>query len=195
MRNHWQFKGYVISDSTAIYNIHYEHRYTSSNVDAVALAIQAGCNLELTPYDQQMYKEQLKAVEIGKLTKEDVINNIKPLFDTRMCLGEFDPRGLNPYSKIEMSVVQSEAHRKLAERAAIMSFVLLKNRQQLLPLKKLCNKMAVSIKNTITFIILLLLVHFNKKMCYYYLLLHNNSLLTSLLADDGVKTSWYKLVI
>ncbi len=153
----------MISDSTAIYNIQHEHRYTSSDVDTVASAIQAGCNLELTPSGKEMYKTQLKAVEIGKLTKKDVINNIKPLFYTRMHLGEFDPPGVNPYSKIEMSVVQSKAHRKLAERAAIMSFVLLENRQQLLPLKKLYNKLAVSIKDTIIFIILLLLVHFNKK--------------------------------
>ncbi len=62
-----------------------------------------------------------------------------------MKLGEFDPPEMNPYNKVNMSVVQRERHRKLAAKAASMSFVLLKNEQNILPIKKNLGTIAVSI--------------------------------------------------
>ena len=73
---------------------------------------------------------------------------MKPVFNTRMRLGEFDPVDMNPYNKIDLSYIQSPAHRQLAEKAAMMSFVLLKN-DGLLPLTKVYNHLAVSFLPTI----------------------------------------------
>ena len=70
---------------------------------------------------------------------------VKPVFYTRMRLGEFDPPGMNPYSKLDVkSVVQSPSHREMAIQAALRSFVLLKN--SFLPIKEgyLFPKIAVS---------------------------------------------------
>jgi len=63
---------------------------------------------------------------------------------TRMRLGDFDPPEMNLYSKIDMSVVLSPAHRELAVQAASMSFVLLKNLNGFLPIKKQFQHLAVS---------------------------------------------------
>ena len=63
---------------------------------------------------------------------------------TRLRLGEFDPPAMNPYTSINMSVVQSSAHRQLAITAAMKSFVLLKNDKNILPLVKTYNKLTVS---------------------------------------------------
>ncbi len=60
---------------------------------------------------------------------------VKPLFLTRMRLGDFDPPSLNPYTKYDVTLVQSAAHQALAVKTANKSFVLLKN-DGLLPLKK-----------------------------------------------------------
>lgn len=70
---------------------------------------------------------------------------LQPLFYTRMRHGEFDPPEMNPYNKIGMEVIQSEAHRYLAIQTARMSFVLLKNEKNLLPITKKYNKVAVSL--------------------------------------------------
>jgi len=67
------------------------------------------------------------------------------MFYTRMRLGEFDPPQMNPYSSIDMSVVLSSEHRELAIQAASMSFVLLKNSNGYLPIKKRFSHLAVSI--------------------------------------------------
>ncbi len=63
-----------------------------------------------------------------------------------MRLGEFDPPQMNPYNKISVDVVQSQAHRDLALRIAKMTFVLLKNTKNVLPVKKTVSKVAVSLR-------------------------------------------------
>ena len=50
---------------------------------------------------------------------------------------------MNPYSSIDMSVVQSAEHRALAVKAAQMSFTLLKNDGNALPFKGTVQKLAV----------------------------------------------------
>ena len=61
-----------------------------------------------------------------------------------MRLGEFDPPEMNPYTNISIDVIQSESHRWLAIQAAKMSFVLLKNEKNLLPIKQKLKKITVS---------------------------------------------------
>ena len=61
-----------------------------------------------------------------------------------MKLGEFDPPSMNPFSQITMDNVQSPAHRKLATIAAKMSFVLLKNDNNFLPITEKVKTVAVS---------------------------------------------------
>jgi len=89
-----------------------------------------------------VYNSQQDALKAGLLTEAQIRNNIRPLIYTRLRLGEFDPEEMNPYNAINMSVVQSAEHRKLAVDAALMSFVLLKN-EELLPLTKKYSKLAV----------------------------------------------------
>jgi len=50
---------------------------------------------------------------------------------------------MNPFTNINMSVIQSQKHRDTATLAAMQSFVLLKN-DGVLPIKKLYKTVAVS---------------------------------------------------
>ncbi|XP_046354046.2 probable beta-D-xylosidase 2 [Haliotis rufescens] len=134
LRTEWGFKGYVVSDEGAIENIIYAHHYLNDSVDTVAASVKAGCNLELSYFDgHPVFFSVVDAVKQGKLTEEEVRTSVKTLFNVRMRLGEFDPPEMNQYTKLNMSIVQSEAHRNLAVEAAMKTFVLLKN-QNVLPL-------------------------------------------------------------
>ncbi len=64
---------------------------------------------------------------------------------TCMRHGEFDPPAMNPYTKLDMSQVQSDTHRQLAITTAINTFVLLKNNNNVLPIKTQMKTIAVSI--------------------------------------------------
>ena len=86
----------------------------------------------------------LQALKDKQVSEFDVRSNVQPLFETRMLLGEFDPPELNPYNKLGSETIQSTQHQELAIKAAIKSFVLLKNDNSLLPLKNKLSNIAVS---------------------------------------------------
>jgi len=93
-----------------------------------------------------------QAVQKNMLTVDDLMERLRPMFYTRMRLGEFDPPELNPYSSIPMSVVLSDEHRELAVQAACMSFVLLKNDNNFLPVTKQFTRIAVGISHIIGYV-------------------------------------------
>lgn len=142
LRKEWGFRGFVISDAGAIENIVTEHKYNSTPEDAAISAVSAGCNMELqsgTPY----YYAIGRAVLDGKLSEAAVRENLKPIMYTRFRLGEFDPPKMNPYSEITMSEVLSNDHQQLAVKAALKTFVLLKNLNGILPMKKSIERLAI----------------------------------------------------
>ncbi|XP_052242270.1 uncharacterized protein LOC127852358 isoform X2 [Dreissena polymorpha] len=143
LRAEWGFKGYVISDEAALEIIVTWHNYTASFIDAAVASVTAGCNIELSGNNPAVYSLIVDAVNQGKLSEILVRERVKPLFYTRMRLGEFDPPEMNPYLQYNMSLVQSPAHRALAVKAAMQTFVLLKNADGLLPIKKHFNSIAV----------------------------------------------------
>lgn len=144
LRKEWGFKGYVISDEGAIEFMLIWHTYKKSPTEIVAASLNAGCNLELSPNMKEPFYFKLHdALAKGLVTEATIRESVKPLFYTRMKLGEFDPPHMNPYSSLNMSVVQSPAHRRLALKAALQTFVLLKNQHDILPLKRKFSKIAI----------------------------------------------------
>ncbi|KAK3767838.1 hypothetical protein RRG08_018622, partial [Elysia crispata] len=138
LRKEWKFKGYVVSDDTAVEQVKTLQKYVNTSVDAAAVCVNAGTNLELSAtLRQSMFLYIDEALGEGKLSSEILRDRTRPLFYTRMRLGEFDPPDLNPYYYLDSSVVETKAHRALALEAAIKSYVLLKNGNGLLPLKDL----------------------------------------------------------
>ncbi|XP_071942033.1 uncharacterized protein [Antedon mediterranea] len=139
LRDTWGFNGYVVSDQNALEDISLAHKYTSNYLETSILAVKAGCNLELSNFVDNVFTQLNKAVENKNITQSELIDRIKPLFYTRFRLGEFDPVSMNPYTKLDLTNVQSSEHQELAVVAAGKSFVLLKNDQAVLPVKKLGN--------------------------------------------------------
>ncbi|ESO88942.1 hypothetical protein LOTGIDRAFT_154010 [Lottia gigantea] len=137
LRNEWGFKGYVISDQVAVELIKDSHHYYTNNIDTAAGAINAGLNLELAGVHElrEVFMSIPDAIKEGKLTEDLVRERVKPLFYTRMRLGEFDPPEMNPYASITTDVIEEKSHRDLAVEAAMKTLVLLKN-DGVLPLKK-----------------------------------------------------------
>ncbi|KAJ8314666.1 hypothetical protein KUTeg_006816 [Tegillarca granosa] len=137
LRKEWNFTGYVVSDEGAIEFSLTKHKYFTDPVDVVAASVNAGCNLELSGnISKPYYLYMTQAINAKKLTEAIIRSRVKPLFYTRMRLGEFDPPEMVPFTKYNMTEIQSEAHRKLSLEAAVKSFVLLKSEPLFsLPLK------------------------------------------------------------
>jgi len=140
LREDWNFDGYIVSDCGAIDDIHSQHKITETAPESAALAVKSGTDLNCGRiYDPAL----LKAVEQGLITEEEIDVSVKRLFRARFKLGMFDPPRRVPYAQISMAENDTEAHRALSVRAAQESIVLLKNEDNLLPLKKNLKKIAV----------------------------------------------------
>ena len=131
LREEWGFEGHVVSDCGAITDIHRNHKYTRDAAESAAVAIKAGCDLSC---DHVYYENIGEAIERGLLTEAEVDQALSRTLGTRFKLGMFDPQEMVPYASIPMSVVDSPEHRKLAYEAAVKSAVLLKNKNNVLPI-------------------------------------------------------------
>ncbi|NXL06311.1 XYL2 arabinofuranosidase, partial [Mesembrinibis cayennensis] len=112
------------------------HHYTRTFLETAVASMNAGCNLELSYGTRNnVFMHIPQALVMGNITLQMLHDRVRPLFYTRMRLGEFDPPAMNPYSALDLSAVQSPEHRNLSLEAAVKSFVLLKNARETLPLR------------------------------------------------------------
>ncbi len=139
LREEWGFEGYVVSDCDAIRDIWEGHKVVPASPEAAALGIKSGCDLNCGAE----YKSLLEAVKKALITEEEIDVSVKRLFNARFRLGMFDPPGMVSYAKIPFRVVDSKKHKRLALEAARKSIILLKNDDNILPLRKDLGTIAV----------------------------------------------------
>jgi beta-glucosidase len=139
LRKQWQFKGHIVSDCGALDDFYQGHKVVSNSVEASALALQRGVNLNCGG----TYLSLPEAVKQGLVTEKQIDSSLWVLLRTRFKLGLFDPRENNPYNQIPVSVINCEANRQLAKTVAEKSIVLLKNNGAL-PLKNNLTKYFVT---------------------------------------------------
>ncbi|MDV7188008.1 glycoside hydrolase family 3 C-terminal domain-containing protein [Lutibacter sp. TH_r2] len=130
LREKWKFDGYVTSDCGAIHGVSGKQGYAKSAVEGASLALKAGANLNCG----SAYKQLKKALEKGLITEELINQRVTQLFKTRFRLGLFDKNNNHPYTKIGPEHIHSKKHIELARKVAQKSIVLLKNKNNTLPL-------------------------------------------------------------
>ena len=139
LRQEWGFEGYVVSDCDAVDDIYATHKLVPTLAEAAALALKAGTDLNCG----RAYAALLEAVRKGLVDEATVDIAVKRLFSARFRLGMFDPEERVPYAQIPYSAVDSPKHRLLALEAARQSIVLLQNKNNVLPLSKSLESIAV----------------------------------------------------
>ncbi|HEV8515261.1 MAG TPA: glycoside hydrolase family 3 N-terminal domain-containing protein, partial [Cyclobacteriaceae bacterium] len=139
LRNDWKFNGYIVSDCDAIVDIYKFHKVVATPEEAAALAVKSGTDLECG----NVYLNLKSAIDKKLITEEEITVAVKRLFTARFKLGMFDPNEKVPYAQIPYSVVDSKEHKALSLDAARKSMVLLKNKDNILPLKKDVGTVAV----------------------------------------------------
>lgn len=140
LRKSWGFKGHVVSDCGAIFDINNNHGFTNSDVQSVAYAVKGGVDLNCG----SMYNLIPDAIKAELLSEKDVDKSLKRLLMTRLKLGTIGNAEDNPYSNIQPDVINSKKHKTLAKKVAVKSIVLLKNKNSLLPLSKEINTLFVT---------------------------------------------------
>ena len=140
LRKEWGFEGIVVSDYYAVENLQSYHRIAPDKANAARLALTAGIDIELPRHDcyAQPLKEQVEKGAVSNTLLDRAVSRILRL---KFKLGLFD----NPYvkSKEAAEVFDLPEHRKLALEAARKSIVLLKNKDNILPLNKNIKTIAI----------------------------------------------------
>jgi beta-glucosidase len=132
LRDRWGFDGFVVSDYTSVNEM---IAHGLGDLQAVsALALKAGLDMDMV--GEGFLTTLEKSLEEGKVTEEDINTACRRILEAKYKLGLFDdPYRYFDYSRPENDILTAE-HRQVARQAAASSMVLLKNENQLLPLKK-----------------------------------------------------------
>ncbi|WP_375586922.1 beta-glucosidase BglX [Flagellimonas aurea] len=132
LRDQWGFEGFVVSDYTSL-NEMIPHGL--GDLQAVsALALKAGLDMDMV--GEGFLTTLKKSLDEGKVTEADITNACRRVLEAKYISGLFD----DPYkyldSKRPKKDILTDANRALARKLATRSFVLLKNHNNILPLKK-----------------------------------------------------------
>ena len=135
LRDEWGYKYMVVSDCGAVSDFYTSHKVSSDAVHAATKGVWAGTDVECQ-WDNHIYKQLPTAVAKGLITEEEINKHLLKVLVGRFDLGEMDDDALVPWSKIPMSIVNNDEHRKLALDMALKSMTLLQNKNDILPLSK-----------------------------------------------------------
>jgi beta-glucosidase len=144
LRGEWNFQGHFVSDCGALCDFHLHHKITRDAAESAALALQGGCDLGCDVRCEPVFNGIPEAIRRGLITETDVDLALERTFVTRFKLGMFDPPEEVPFTSISTDVVACEEHRRLAYRAATEAVVLLKNKNNILPIKPSTKKIFVT---------------------------------------------------
>jgi len=142
LRDDWGYQYLVVADCGAISDFYTSHKVSSDAIHAAAKGVLAGTDLECQ-WIGHTYKNLPEAVERGLITEEEISEHLMRILIGRFDLGDMDDDSLVPWTKIPVSIVNNEEHRKLALEMARESMTLLQNKNNILPLKKTIQKIAV----------------------------------------------------
>ena len=141
LRDEWGFQYLVVSDCGAVSDFYESHKSSSSPVHASAKATIAGTDVECG-YGYA-YKSIPEAVRRGLISEEEVDKHVIRLLEGRFDLGEMDDPSLVEWSKIPYSAMSTKQSANLSLDMARQTIVLLQNKNNVLPLQKGKEKIAV----------------------------------------------------
>ena len=145
LRNGWGYKGIILSDCGAIDDFYVKgsktkrHETHPDAASASSDAVRAGTDLECGG----SYRSLVGAVKKGLIKESELDISLQRLLTGRFKLGLFDPDEKVEWTKIPYSVVDCQKHKNMALKMARESMVLLKNKNNILPLSKNIKTIAV----------------------------------------------------
>lgn len=138
LRDDWGFNGFVVTDYTGIYEM-IAHG-VGNEYEVSAQALKAGIDMDMagdSPVINAAFVKTLeKALKDKKITMTDIDTAVKRMLTAKYQLGLFD----DPYKYCDeersKNEIFTQENRNFARKVSSESMVLLKNENNLLPLKK-----------------------------------------------------------
>ena len=137
LRDEWRFRGFVVSDYTAIEEL-MKHGVAGSLQEAGLKAITAGVDMAMV---DGSFMTLAAAVNDGRLPMSVVDRSVRRILRAKFALGLFEQPYVNEAR--EKTQLLTKEHLDAARRIAGKSIVLLKNERDVLPLAKTIGTLAV----------------------------------------------------
>ena len=132
LRTQWSFKGFVVTDYTAI-NEMTDHGL--GDLQAVsALALKAGIDMDMV--GEGFLTTLKRSLQEGKVTQKQIDDACRRILEAKYKLGLFDDAYRYCDVQRAKTEVYTDANRQAAREMAAQTFVLLKNQGNVLPLQK-----------------------------------------------------------
>lgn len=128
LREQLNFNGFVVSDWEAISQMANYSYFASDKRECAKLALNAGVDMEMT---SDCYLDNMESLlESGEVSEETLNEAVRRILRVKLQFGLFD----EPICKIKQYDINE--HLKLSEKIAKESLVLLKNKDDILPLNR-----------------------------------------------------------
>ena len=132
LRNELGFKGVAVTDWEDIYKLVNVHRIAKTKKEAVKMAIMAGIDMSMTPNDFEFTTLLVELVKEGSIPESRLDLSVKRILQLKKDLALFSQ---TEFEQSKYPLFGSEEHAKVSYDVAKESMTLLKNTNNILPLK------------------------------------------------------------
>ena len=131
LREELGFDGIILTDWEDINKLHDRDKVAESRKEAIKIAINAGIDMSMIPYDYEEFCDNLiELVKEGEISEARIDESVRRILKLKVELGLFDKKNKSNYSDFG-----SQKHQNYAYDAAVESMTLLKNENSTLPIK------------------------------------------------------------
>jgi beta-glucosidase len=133
LKGELHFDGVVVTDWQDINNLYVRDHIAGNDKDAIGLAINAGIDMAMVPYDTLFCKDLKELVLEKKVSMARIDDAVRRILRMKYRLGLFEKP---TWKSTDYTDFASTDHKKIAQEAADESITLLKNTDNILPLSK-----------------------------------------------------------
>jgi beta-glucosidase len=124
LRDELGFEGIAVTDWEDVAKLHAFHLVAEDLRDAVRIAVEAGVDMAMVPYDFGFTDALLALVRDGEIPEARLDESVRRILRVKLALGLFDDARAD---EARLAAVGGEEAQALSRRAATESYVLLQN--------------------------------------------------------------------
>jgi beta-glucosidase len=119
LRDELGFEGVAVTDWLDVVFLHTRHRVAPTMRDAVKMAVEAGIDMSMTPYDYEFADRLLDLVQTGEMSESRVDESVRRILVLKERLGLFNNPNPGPERASEFGLPESVERARQAARATM----------------------------------------------------------------------------
>ncbi len=131
LRGELDFQGIAVTDWADINYLHTRHKVAETIKDAIKISVNAGVDMSMVPHDFEFSELLVELVKEGSVSEGRINDAVSRILKVKMQLGLFESPVTDPKNYPDFG---SDKFAEVSKKAALESFTLLKNNNNILPI-------------------------------------------------------------